>query len=86
MRAMRKFILRVNLFIFLLFMVNNVTAGGIVVGGTRIIYEGNKKRRHWALKITALRAPFYCKRGWITETGKRAALLWSHRRYFVSSL
>ncbi|WP_179141332.1 fimbrial biogenesis chaperone, partial [Cronobacter sakazakii] len=58
MRAMRKFILRVNLFIFLLFMVNNVTAGGIVVGGTRIIYEGNKKEAALGVKNNSTESPF----------------------------
>lgn len=45
MHAMRNFILRTNLFFLLLLMVNDVTAGGIVVVGTRVIYEANKKRQ-----------------------------------------
>ncbi|EKY3192946.1 fimbrial biogenesis chaperone [Cronobacter turicensis] len=58
MRAMRKYILRVNIFLLLMLSVNNATAGGIVVGGTRIIYEGNKKEAALSIKNNSAASPF----------------------------
>ncbi|ELQ6105855.1 molecular chaperone [Cronobacter turicensis] len=58
MRAMRKYILKVNIFLLLMLSVNNATAGGIVVGGTRIIYEGNKKEAALSIKNNSAASPF----------------------------
>ncbi|MEB8479562.1 molecular chaperone [Cronobacter malonaticus] len=58
MHAMRNFILRTNLFFLLLLMVNDVTAGGIVVGGTRVIYEANKKEAAISVKNNSAESPF----------------------------
>ncbi|EPP1032775.1 fimbrial biogenesis chaperone [Cronobacter turicensis] len=58
MRAMRKYSLKVNIFLLLMLSVNNATAGGIVVGGTRIIYEGNKKEAALSIKNNSAASPF----------------------------
>ncbi|EKM0532771.1 molecular chaperone [Cronobacter turicensis] len=58
MRAMIKYILKVNIFLLLMLSVNNATAGGIVVGGTRIIYEGNKKEAALSIKNNSAASPF----------------------------
>ncbi|EOV8960822.1 molecular chaperone [Cronobacter turicensis] len=58
MRAMRKYIFKVNIFLLLMLSVNNATAGGIVVGGTRIIYEGNKKEAALSIKNNSAASPF----------------------------
>lgn len=39
-------------------MMNNATAGGIVVGGTRVIYEGNKKEAALSIKNNSAASPF----------------------------
>ncbi|ELY3760782.1 molecular chaperone [Cronobacter universalis] len=58
MRATGRIILRANLFLLLILMVNNATAGGIVVGGTRVIYEGNKQEAALSVKNNSSASPF----------------------------
>ncbi|EKM0526602.1 fimbrial biogenesis chaperone [Cronobacter turicensis] len=58
MRATRKYILRANIFLLLILLVHNATAGGIVVGGTRVIYEGNKKEAALSIKNNSAASPF----------------------------
>ncbi|EOC1531012.1 molecular chaperone [Cronobacter turicensis] len=58
MRATRKYILRANIFLLLILLVNNATAGGIVVGGTRVIYECNKKEAALSIKNNSAASPF----------------------------
>ncbi|EGT5711306.1 molecular chaperone [Cronobacter dublinensis subsp. dublinensis] len=67
MRTMRKFILRVTLFFILLMNVNSGFAGGIVVGGTRIIYESSKKEAALGVKNNSATSPFLLQ-SWI-DTG-----------------
>ncbi|EOC3059073.1 molecular chaperone [Cronobacter dublinensis] len=67
MRTMRKFILRVTLFFILLMNVNSGFAGGIVVGGTRIIYEGSKKEAALGVKNNSATSPFLLQ-SWV-DTG-----------------
>lgn len=66
----------------LIFTTATVQAG-VIIGGTRIIYNGDKKERRLALKIrTNLLISF--SHG--VTPGKKAAInrrLWSRRRFFV---
>ncbi|WP_105664955.1 fimbrial biogenesis chaperone [Cronobacter dublinensis] len=67
MRTMRKFILRATFFFILLMNMNNGFAGGIVVGGTRIIYEGSKKEASLGVKNNSATSPFLLQ-SWV-DTG-----------------
>ncbi|EPT6930725.1 fimbrial biogenesis chaperone [Cronobacter malonaticus] len=58
MRATGRIILRSNIFLLLILMVNNATAGGVVVGGTRVIYEGNKQEAALSVKNNSAESPF----------------------------
>ncbi|EOW6515951.1 molecular chaperone [Cronobacter dublinensis] len=67
MRTMRKLILRATLFFILLMNINNGIAGGIVVGGTRVIYEGSKKEASLGVKNNSATSPFLLQ-SWV-DTG-----------------
>ncbi|CCJ71421.1 Chaperone protein fimC precursor [Cronobacter condimenti 1330] len=47
-----------NIFILLLFICHAASAGGIVVGGTRVIYEGSKKEAALGIKNNSATSPF----------------------------
>ncbi|EOI3548184.1 molecular chaperone [Cronobacter dublinensis] len=67
MRTVRKLILRTTLFFILLMNINSGIAGGIVVGGTRVIYEGSKKEASLDVKNNSATSPFLLQ-SWV-DTG-----------------
>lgn len=67
MRTMRKSVLKTILFFIMLFNLHSALAGGIVVGGTRVIYEGNKKEASLSVKNNSATSPFLLQ-SWI-DTG-----------------